>query len=124
MIFCIMFSEYACLIITIVMHYRTVHSCMSITVDSVSTGLCISLAFRLMFAWRPTVCFKDTVTKMKLGVSHAFLPRTVIQRGPRGMFKPEDLCCVGVAPLSTIRWQRANRYVCQGTSLDSMCTRV
>ena len=66
-----------------------------------------SLTFRLMFAWRPTVCFKDTVNKMKLGVSHAFLPRTVIQRGPRGMFKPEDLCCVGVAPLSTIRWQRA-----------------
>ena len=124
MIICIMFSEYACLIITIVMHYMIVHSCMSITVDSVSTGLCISLAFRLMFAWRPTICFKDTITIMNLDVSHAFLPRTVIQRGPRGMFKPEDLCCVGVAPLSTIRWQRANRYVCQGTSLDSMCTRV
>ena len=78
-----MLSEYACLNINIDMYYRTVYTCMNITVDSVSTGLCISLAFRLMFAWRPTVCFKDTVTKKNLGVSHAFLPRTVIHRGPK-----------------------------------------
>ena len=65
----IMLSEYACLIIIITMYYRTVYTCMNITVDSVSTGLCISLVFRLMSVWRPTVCFKDTVNKMKLGVT-------------------------------------------------------
>ena len=79
-----MLSEYACLNINIAMHYRIVYTCMNITVDSVSTGLCISLAFRLTIAWRPTVCFKDTVTKMKLGVSHSFLPRIVIHRGLKG----------------------------------------
>ena len=82
MIFCTMFSEYACLIITIAMHYKTVHSCMSITVYSVSIGLCISLVFRLMSTWRPQVRIKDTTTKMNLGVSHTFLPRTAIYRGP------------------------------------------
>ena len=94
-----MLSEYACQIITIAMHYRTVYTCMNITVDSVSTGLCISLAFRLMFAWRPTVCFKDTITKMKLGVSHAFLPRTVIHRGPKGNVQARGpVLCWGRSP--------------------------
>ena len=43
-----MLSEYACLIIVIAMHYRTVYTCMNITVISVSTGVYMSLAFRLM----------------------------------------------------------------------------
>ena len=47
-IFWIMFSVYACLIIVIAMHYRTVYTCMNITVISVSTGVYMSLAFRLM----------------------------------------------------------------------------
>ena len=87
-----MLSGYACLIITIAMHYRTVYTCMNITVNSVSTGLCISLEFRLMFALRPTVCIKDTITKRSLGVLHTFLPRTVIHRGPKGNVQARGLC--------------------------------
>ena len=59
---------------------------------------------------------------MELGVSHAFLPRTVNQRGPTGECFSQRICArLGLLPLAPSDGS-AQQSVCQGTSLDGMCT--